>query len=224
MDTVKFVGDLAVRENDKSTATGKTLFYRAGKRMFDIAAALAGLVVLAPVFLIIAIAIKLEDGGAVFYSQNRNGIYGKVFLMYKFRTMCENAEEIHKELLQYNELDGPAFKMKEDPRVTKVGKFLRRTSLDELPQLVNILKGEMSFVGPRPLPVYETEQCNAYQKQRMLIKPGLTCYWQCNGRNNIPFDEWIEMDLKYIREAGVLTDIKIIWKTFGAVINGDGAC
>lgn len=224
MDTVKFVGDLAVRENDRPALTGKMFCYRFGKRVFDIAASLIGLVVLSPVFLIISIAIKMEDRGPVFYSQNRNGIYGKVFLMYKFRTMCTDAEEIHKKLLKYNELDGPAFKMKDDPRITKIGKFLRRTSLDELPQLVNILKGEMSFVGPRPLPVYETEQCSAYQRQRMLIKPGLTCYWQCSGRNNISFDKWIEMDLQYIREAGVWTDIKILWKTFGAVIHGDGAC
>ena len=122
-----------------------------------------------------------------------------------------------------NELDGPAFKMKEDPRVTKFGRVLRRTSIDELPQLINILKGEMSFVGPRPLPTYETVDCNERQMRRHLVKPGLTCYWQCMGRNNIPFEEWMELDLRYLEEASLLTDIKIIVKTIGAVIKRDGA-
>ena len=201
----------------------KGLLYRFCKRFGDIVLSLIGLIVLSPLFLIVAIIIKLEDGGAVFYIQERNGINGKVFRMYKFRSMCVNAEAIHKDLLNQNELDGPAFKMKNDPRVTKVGKFIRKTSIDELPQLINIVKGDMSIVGPRPLPTYETAQCNAYQNQRLLVKPGLTCYWQCCGRNNISFDEWIEMDLRYIREAGIWTDTKLILKTFGAVIRSEGA-
>lgn len=205
---------------------GKTMSYlafRLMKRCFDILGALAGLVILAPVFLIIALAIRIEDGGYVLYGQDRNGLNGKVFHMYKFRSMCVNAEQMHQSLLEKNELDGPAFKLKNDPRVTKVGRFIRRTSLDELPQFINILKGEMSFVGPRPLPTYETEQCNEYQKQRMLVKPGLTCYWQCSGRNNISFDEWIELDLKYIKEASLWVDFKIMCKTVTSVISGDGA-
>lgn len=193
------------------------------KRCFDVLGALLGLIILAPLFLIIALAIRMEDGGYAFYKQDRNGLNGKVFHMYKFRSMCMDAEQMHQSLLEKNELDGPAFKLKNDPRVTKVGRFIRRTSLDELPQLVNILKGEMSFVGPRPLPTYETAQCNDYQKQRLLVKPGLTCYWQCSGRNNVSFDEWIELDLKYIKEASLWTDFKIMCKTVVSVISGDGA-
>lgn len=197
--------------------------YRTVKRLFDIVASLLGMIILSPLFLITAVAIKMEDRGPVFFVQERNGINGRVFRMYKFRSMCTDAEKLHQSLLEKNELDGPAFKMKNDPRLTKVGKVLRRTSIDELPQLLNILKGEMSVVGPRPLPTYETAQCNAYQRQRMLVKPGLTCYWQCSGRNDIPFDEWVELDLKYIREESILTDIRIIFKTFGSVIGGSGA-
>lgn len=184
--------------------------YRFFKRIGDITLSTAALVVLSPIFLLVALMIKLEDGGNTIYVQERNGINGKVFRMYKFRSMCMNAEEIHKDLLEQNELDGPAFKMKNDPRITKIGKFIRKTSIDELPQLINIIKGDMSIVGPRPLPTYETAQCNEYQNQRLLVKPGLTCYWQCCGKNNISFDEWIEMDLRYIREAGIRTDLKII--------------
>ena len=134
-----------------------------------------------------------------------------------------NAPEIHKQLLEKNELDGPAFKLKDDPRVTKIGRIIRRTSIDELPQLINIIKGEMSIVGPRPLPTYETEQCTDYQKQRLSVKPGLTCYWQCSGRNNILFDEWMRMDMKYIEDRGMRTDIRIIWRTFSSVFSGKGA-
>lgn len=209
-------------ELQKICSKKKTAYYFI-KRLFDISMSLAALVVLFPVFLIVAFAIKAEDGGCVFYVQERTGLNGQVFRMYKFRSMCKDAEKIHKQLLSYNELDGPAFKMKNDPRVTKVGKFIRRTSIDELPQLVNIIKGEMSIVGPRPLPTYETELCNEYQNQRLLVKPGLTCYWQCCGRNDILFDEWMELDLKYIREAGILTDCKLILKTIGAVLRSDGA-
>lgn len=205
------------------TYSRKGLLYRFLKRLGDVVLSLTGLLLLSPLLLAVAAVIKLEDGESVFYIQERNGINGKVFRMYKFRSMCMNAEAIHKELLSQNELDGPAFKMKNDPRITKVGKFIRRTSIDELPQLINIIKGDMSIVGPRPLPTYETEQCSPYQKQRMLVKPGLTCYWQCCGRSDVSFDEWIEMDLRYIREASIRTDFKLIVKTFGAVIRSEGA-
>jgi len=200
---------------------GKTYF--AVKRFFDIFLCIFALIPLIIVGIPVAIATIIEDGFPVFFIQERSGINGKPFKMYKFRSMCKNAQQMHFEMLQENELDGPAFKMKDDPRITKVGKFLRRTSIDELPQVINILKGDMSIVGPRPLPTYETEQCNDYQKQRLLVKPGLTCYWQCSGRNDIPFDEWMELDLKYIKKASIFTDLKIIIKTLIAVLNNKGA-
>lgn len=197
--------------------------YAVCKRIFDVVMSLFALIVLSPVFLITAVVIYLGDKGPVIFTQERNGLNGKIFRMYKFRSMCINAPAMHKDLLNKNELDGPAFKMKDDPRITKVGHFIRRTSIDELPQLINILKGEMSIVGPRPLPTYETARCSEYQKQRLLVKPGLTCYWQCSGRNDIAFNEWMEMDLRYISEASFLTDMKIIIKTFGSVMRGKGA-
>lgn len=201
----------------------KSLAYKVVKRLLDIFLSIIALVCLSPVLLITSIAIYLEDKGPVIFIQERNGLNGKVFRMYKFRSMCVNAPIMHKDLLDKNELDGPAFKMRNDPRVTKVGNFIRKTSIDELPQLINILKGEMSIVGPRPLPTYETAKCTEYQNQRLLIKPGLTCYWQCCGRNDIPFDEWMELDLKYLEEASFITDLKIILKTVGSVFSQNGA-
>ncbi len=199
------------------------IIYRAIKRAFDIVASLIGLIVLSPLFLIVAILIKREDGGPVFFVQERTGLNNKPFKMYKFRTMCENASEMHKFLLEQNELDGPAFKMKHDPRITNIGKTLRRTSIDELPQLLNILKGEMSVVGPRPLPVYETDQMTPFQMTRHLVKPGLTCYWQAMGRTEVPFDEWMELDQKYLEKRSIATDIGLIIMTFRALSAGDGA-
>lgn len=218
-------GGLEVRKEELSYVeiANHNLFYRIVKRIFDVGLSLIGFIALFPLMLIISLAIIIDDGFPAIFVQDRNGQNGRVFSMYKFRTMCKNAPEIHKELLINNEMNGPAFKMKNDPRVTRVGKILRRTSLDELPQLINIIKGNMSIVGPRPLPTYETEQCTEYQMQRLLMRPGLTCYWQCSGRNDIDFEEWVEMDLQYIREAGVLTDLRIILKTFSAVIKSDGA-
>lgn len=208
---------------EKTVTVNWNTAYKVIKRFFDILLSVLGLMILSPIFLITAIAIKMEDGGPCIFTQDRSGLNGSVFKMYKFRSMVKNAPELHKELLAKNELDGPAFKMKDDPRITKVGKVIRKTSIDELPQLVNIIKGEMSIVGPRPLPVYETEECTSYQKQRLKVKPGLTCYWQVSGRNDIGFDEWIELDLKYIREASVWTDLKLIFMTFRAVISQEGA-
>lgn len=210
-------------ENNIKIRVRKNSGYAVSKRFFDVVLSVLALIVLSPVFLITAAAIYIEDKDPVIFTQERNGLNGKTFRMYKFRTMCVNAPAMHKDLLDKNELNGPAFKMKDDPRITKVGKILRRTSLDELPQLINIIKGDMSIVGPRPLPTYETAQLTNYQRQRLQVKPGLTCYWQCSGRNNIPFEEWMELDMKYIREAGVLTDVKIIIKTFASVIGGGGA-
>ena len=201
----------------------RKLGYRILKRILDIVASLFGLVVLSPVFLVVSILIYIEDKGKVIFFQDRNGLNNAVFKMYKFRSMIANAPAMRAELGKYNELDGPAFKMKDDPRITKIGAFIRKTSIDELPQLMNVLKGEMSLVGPRPLPTYETAECNEYQLQRVLAKPGITCYWQISGRNDISFDEWIEMDLRYIREASMWTDIKILFMTVRAVLSKRGA-
>ena len=191
------------------------------KRSIDIICSLAGIIVLSPVFLIVAVLIKIEDPkGSIFFCQERNGQHPNTFKMYKFRSMVHNAEELLKDLQHKNEQTGPAFKMTDDPRITKVGKFIRKTSLDELPQLFNILKGDMSLVGPRPPIPREVREYNSYQMQRLLVKPGLTCIWQVSGRNNIGFDEWVDMDLEYIKTRNLLLDIKLILKTV-KVLFGD---
>lgn len=191
------------------------------KRSIDIICSLAGIIVLSPVFLIVAILIKIEDPkGTIFFCQERNGQHPNTFKMYKFRSMVHNAEELLKDLQHKNEQTGPAFKMTDDPRITKVGKFIRKTSLDELPQLFNVLKGDMSLVGPRPPIPREVKEYNSYQMQRLLVKPGLTCIWQVSGRNNIGFDEWVDMDIEYIKTRNLLLDIKLILKTV-KVLFGD---
>ena len=200
------------------------IFYLIFKRMIDILGSLLGLILLSPLFIIVAIAIKIEDPkGKVFFSQNRCGKDNKEFPMYKFRSMVSNAEELLDELKAQNEMDGPVFKIKEDPRITKVGKFIRKTSIDELPQLINILKGDMSIVGPRPAIPHEVAEYNPYQRQRLLVKPGLTCIWQVSGRNTIGFDEWIEMDLEYIQTRNIWLDIKLIFKTVGVLFGDETA-
>lgn len=194
------------------------------KRSLDIFASLAGLIVLSPLFLIVALAIKIEDPkGSIFFSQQRCGKDNKLFPMYKFRSMVSNAEELLEELKEMNEMDGPVFKIKEDPRITKVGKFIRKTSIDELPQLLNVLKGDMSLVGPRPAIPHEVAEYNEYQIQRLLVKPGLTCIWQVSGRNTIGFDEWVEMDLEYIKTRSFLLDVKLIFKTVGVLFGDENA-
>ncbi|NLJ16518.1 MAG: sugar transferase [Clostridiales bacterium] len=197
--------------------------YEFFKRAFDIVASLLGIIVLSPLLLVIALIIKFSDKGPVFFVQNRTGKDGKVFKMYKFRSMYVDAEKRRNELLDQNEADGPLFKIAKDPRVTKIGAFIRKTSIDELPQLFNCLIGNMSVVGPRPLVTYEQDQCTEYQAQRLLVKPGITCYWQISGRSDLNFDDLIELDLKYIKERSFLTDIKIIFKTFSAVLKSKGA-
>ena len=203
----------------------KKLVYEFVKRAADIVFSMIFLVLLSPVFAAAAIAIKREDGGPAIYKQKRMTKDGRIFTMYKFRSMYLHAEEYLEELQKFNQIkDGPAFKMDNDPRITKVGSFIRRTSIDELPQLFNILKGEMTFVGPRPPLVSEVEKYNSYQRQRLGVKQGLTCFWQCSGRNNIGFEEWVALDLKYIKTRGIWTDIKILLKTVSAVLRMDGAC
>lgn len=183
------------------------------KRAIDISGAFLGLVVLSPIILIISILIKLDSKGPILFSQNRVGKDKKVFKMYKFRSMVVNAEELKSKLKEQNEMSGPMFKMKEDPRVTKIGKFIRKTSIDELPQLINVIKGEMSLVGPRPSLPKEVEQFESWMMERFKVKPGLTCYWQVYGRNDIDFEEWMKLDVQYVRKRNLLTDIKLIFKT-----------
>lgn len=194
------------------------------KRVFDIFFSALALILLSPIFLILAIWIKIDDSkGPVIYVSQRVGKNGRVFNFYKFRSMCADADKIFSELQETNETGGATFKMKDDPRVTKAGKFIRKTSLDELPQLLNILKGDMSFVGPRPPMLREVEDYPDYPMERLAVTGGLSCYWQVMGRSSIDFDGMVELDLKYIRERSILTDIKILFLTIPAVFKGDGA-
>ncbi len=194
------------------------------KRIFDIVMATLALIVLSPVFLVTAIAIYAEDKGPAIYSQIRLTKGGKEFKMYKFRSMCVNADEKLETLMDLNEMTGPAFKIADDPRITKVGRFIRKTSIDELPQLVNIIRGDMSIIGPRPPLPREVALYNEYQMHRLDVKTGLACYHECSGRSDVhSFDAWVEQDLRYIRERSMKTDIKIILLTIRAVLTGKGA-
>jgi len=190
------------------------------KRAIDMICSLIGLMVLMPILLVVAIIIKIESKGPIIFAQYRVGKYGKVFKMYKFRSMVSNAEELKEKLANENERTGPMFKMKNDPRITHIGKFIRKTSIDELPQLVNILKGEMSIVGPRPSLLNEVKQFEDWMLKRLNVKPGLTCYWQVAGRNDIEFEEWMKLDIKYVNERNILIDSILILKTF-FVLFGD---
>jgi exopolysaccharide biosynthesis polyprenyl glycosylphosphotransferase len=187
--------------------------------------AAAGLIVLAPLLALIALAVKATSPGPVIFWQRRAGIHGKPFTMLKFRTMYIDAETHRSGLLGRNEMNGPVFKIQKDPRLTPVGRWLRRKSLDELPQLLNVLLGDMSLVGPRPLPLYEVEKfTNAAYRRRLSMKPGLTCLWQIRGRNNVTsFDEWVRMDLEYIDHWSLSLDLLILLRTIPAVLAGAGA-
>lgn len=191
----------------------KSTSYYVTKRIVDFLGALFGIIALGPVILIVAIAIKLDSKGPIFFAQKRVGQNGRPFYMYKFRSMVTNAEELLDKLKAKNEMSGPMFKMKNDPRVTRVGRFIRKTSIDELPQLFNVLKGEMSLVGPRPNLPKEVSQFSEYHKLKLLAKPGLTCYWQVMGRSSIGFEEWMELDIKYIVERSFWMDLKLIFMT-----------
>ena len=199
-------------------------FYWIGRRAQDILLSALALLLLWPVILIFAIIIMIDSPGASpFFVQERVGRDGKIFKFIKLRSMRPNAEAELDSLLDQNEMSGPVFKMKNDPRLTRVGRLIRKSSIDELPQLWNVLVGDMSIVGPRPAIPREVEQYDAYQRQRLLVQPGLTCYWQIQPhRNDLSFDEWLELDIKYIRERSFLTDWKIILKTFGAVLRLSG--
>lgn len=198
-------------------------FYKYSKRILDILGALAGLILLSPILIIVGILIKLESKGAIIFAQKRIGLNGKEFKMYKMRSMVANAEEIKDKLSAENEMSGPMFKMKNDPRITRVGKFIRKTSIDELPQLFNVLKGDMSLVGPRPSLPKEVEEFESWMLKRLDVKPGLTCYWQVSGRNNIDFEDWMKLDIKYVEEQSFWIDIKLIFKTIFVLFGDDNA-
>lgn len=189
------------------------------RRAQDIVFSLLALILLAPLALVISLAIVLDSpGDGAIFRQRRVGRDGKLFWLYKFRTMCPDAEKRLNELLKLNQMDGPVFKIKGDPRITRVGRFLRKTSLDELPQLLNVLRGDMSIVGPRPALPREVELYSDYQRQRLYVTPGLSCYWQITPhRNEMSFDEWVAPDLKYIQERSFWVDWKIIFLTVRAM-------
>lgn len=216
--------------NDFSESKGMHNAYRTRnaycffRRLQDIIFSLIAIITLLPIMIFTSIAIIIDDPkGGPFFSQIRVGKDGKIFKMYKFRSMVVDAEEQLQMLLKDNEMDGPAFKISDDPRITRVGKFIRKTSIDELPQLFNILRGDMSIVGPRPALPREVEQYTLYQTQRLFITPGLTCYWQIQpNRNDIPFNDWVEMDIRYIRERSFFVDWKIILKTIVSVFTKQG--
>ncbi|MBW9155656.1 sugar transferase [Clostridium tagluense] len=212
-----------VQELENAREYEKNIGYFIIKRIIDIMGVLCGILLLSPVMIVVAIWIKLDSAGPVFFIQERVGQDGTRFMMYKFRSMCLDAEYILKKLKDKNEMLGPMFKIKDDPRVTKVGRFIRKTSIDELPQLFNILKGEMSLVGPRPSLPKEVEQFTSFQKQRLVAKPGLTCYWQVRGRSDVSFQEWMEMDVQYMEERNTWIDIILIFKTVRVLFGDDGA-
>jgi len=188
------------------------------KRAIDVAGASVGLMMAAPVIGVAAILIRATSAGGVFFVQKREGLGGKSFSIYKLRTMRQDAESLKSELLALSEQDGPAFKMTDDPRITPIGRFLRKTSIDELPQLWNVIKGDMSLVGPRPLPIDESQNCQRWQRRRLSVRPGVTCIWQIRGRNSVSFDEWVRMDLRYIQRRSLWYDLYLIASTAPAVI------
>jgi lipopolysaccharide/colanic/teichoic acid biosynthesis glycosyltransferase len=193
------------------------------KRTSDIVLSALLLVLLSPLFLVLALLVKLTSPGPVFYKWEVVGKDGRRFDGYKFRSMCANADEVKQHLRAFNEMNGPVFKLTRDPRVTKFGAWMRRHSLDELPQLYSVLTGDMSLVGPRPPLFSEFSEFSDYQRQKLAVKPGITCLWQVNGRNEIKdFDKWVEMDLEYIHRWSPLLDLQILVKTVGVVFAGTG--
>jgi lipopolysaccharide/colanic/teichoic acid biosynthesis glycosyltransferase len=193
------------------------------KRTSDMAGALAGLILASPVMLVAALLIRYGSKGPAIFTQQRAGLGGRPFTIYKFRTMVVDAEEQKAALRKFSEQDGPAFKLTNDPRITKVGRFLRKTSIDELPQLWNVLKGDMTLVGPRPLPVGESDACEQWHRRRLDVTPGLTCIWQVKGRSKVSFSEWVRMDVAYIRRRTFFNDMRILFETVPAVLLRKGA-
>jgi exopolysaccharide biosynthesis polyprenyl glycosylphosphotransferase len=218
----------------RAEAVGPTLYltYRAHeperparfvKALIDRTAGLVMLLVTLPLMLVIAVAVKLSSRGPVLFVQERGGLHGRPFRMFKFRTMREGAEAERSALLAANEMDGPVFKIAEDPRITRLGRLLRRTSMDELPQLVNVVRGDMSLVGPRPLPVVETRELTGVDRRRLSVRPGITCLWQISGRNELGFREWMALDLQYVDHWSLGLDLAILLRTLPALISRRGA-
>lgn len=200
-----------------------TFYLKHGKRLGDQIVSLFALVFLSPLFLALAIAIKLDSPGPVLYRSIRVGKGGKTFTFYKLRSMIHGAEQHRHRIAHLNEVTGPVFKIARDPRITRVGRILRRTSLDELPQILNILKGDMTLVGPRPPLPQEVRQYQSWQLRRLSVRPGLTCLWQISGRSRLSFDEWMRLDMEYIARRGFALDLKILVRTIPAVLSGEGA-
>lgn len=211
-------GDAAMRADNWPAAA-----YPAAKRMLDCLLAVLLVLLAAPLMLSAAIAIKCTSRGPVLFRQLRAGQHGRPFVMYKFRSMIDGAEERRPELAGLNEARGPVFKLRDDPRLTRVGRWLRRTSIDEFPQLFNVLRGEMSLVGPRPLPVDEAAAASPAERRRLEVLPGLTCLWQVSGRCEIPYEEWMQLDLLYIANRSLALDLGILLRTVPAVLSGRGA-
>ena len=213
-----------ILQPERAYAGHESVAYAFAKRAMDILLSILAMFALSPLLLLVSIAIYLDDPkGSPIFIQNRIGKDGKPFRFLKFRSMVVDAEARLKELQAKNEMDGPVFKIRNDPRVTRIGRIIRRTSIDELPQLFNILRGDMSIVGPRPPLPREVEQYGPYEMQRLLVKPGLTCYWQARGRNDIKFHEWMELDMKYVYHHNLWVDIKLILLTARSVLTGRGA-
>jgi lipopolysaccharide/colanic/teichoic acid biosynthesis glycosyltransferase len=207
----------------RSTA-GPSAAYLTAKRLLDVFASLALLTVLSPLFLIVALCVKLTDGGPVFFRQKRVGLHGRVFDFFKFRSMIVDAEARKAELLKHNKhANSVTFKMCRDPRVTWVGRIMRKTSIDEMPQLWNVLVGEMTLVGPRPAVVAEVQRYTTRERRRLAVTPGLTCFWQVSGRADLDFQQQVELDVRYIRERSLWLDLKLLLLTVPAVLSGKGA-
>ena len=214
---------IAEKESPELLVLPRPVSYAFLKRTGDIVGSLILIALLAPVFLLIALAVRLTSPGPIRYKSQRVGLGGKVFEFWKFRSMYVDADDRRAALLEHNEKDGPIFKIKSDPRITPIGRFLRKSSLDELPQLFHVLFGQMSLVGPRPPLAHEVAEYDTYAMQRLSVKPGITCFWQVMGRSELSFQEWIDLDHKYLREMSLGTDLRILLRTPMAVIKGRGA-
>ena len=219
-------GGVAIERPPRQVRPMQALFLKplpAWKRALDIVGAATALILLSPLLIAVAVVIKITSPGPVIFRQLRHTLGGRPFMMYKFRTMTADAEQQKAALRPLSEQDGPAFKIADDPRVTRLGRFLRSTSIDELPQLVNVLKGEITLVGPRPLPCDESHGCERWQQRRLDVTPGLTCIWQVRGRSSVSFAEWMRMDLQYIQSRTAAHDLKLLVATVPAVVIGRGA-